>query len=51
MKIEPPKNKSIFEEAKFEMAKPKDDDAIIKKTGKRGKGGKAAVVEVKGNFY
>jgi len=32
------------------MSEPKDDAAIIKKAGKKGKG-KAVAVEVKGNFY
>lgn len=50
VKPEAPKLKSIFEEQKFEMAKPKDDEVIIKKTGKKGKG-KPVAVEVKGNFY
>jgi hypothetical protein len=49
-KPEPPKPKSIFEESKFEMAKPKDEEVIIKKPGKKGKG-KPVAVEVKGNFY
>jgi hypothetical protein len=32
------------------MAKPKDEDFMNKKPGKRGKG-KPVAVEVKGNFY
>ena len=37
--VETIKPKSIFiEESKFEMAKPKADEVIIKKGGKKGKG-------------
>lgn len=49
-KPEPPNKNSIFEEQKFEEAKPKDNDVIMKKPGKKGKG-KPVAVEVKGNFY